>query len=158
MRNDGGRAPDRQAYQGLLKFWGCSFPQDGGNEKERTMIVEEQGIGSWTRVRLPSGPLTMNPCKYGIFPLFTRVFLCFGRNAIALKRGSFFMLYATRMQHENHTFFIFSKCRLILFVCRTVSRSMVFRYTDFMILSEAHPPRCRIYWSGTPIACITLAA
>ena len=57
MRNDDRRVPDCQAYQELLKFWGCSFPQDRGNVKERTMIVEEQGIGFWTRVQLPSGPL-----------------------------------------------------------------------------------------------------
>lgn len=40
----------------LLKSSGCSFPGDGGNAKERTTLVEVQGIGFWTRVRLPSSP------------------------------------------------------------------------------------------------------
>ena len=41
----------------LPKPEGCSFSSGGGNVKERTMIVEEQGIGFWTGVRFPSGPL-----------------------------------------------------------------------------------------------------
>ena len=41
----------------LPKPAGCSFSSGGGNVKERTMIVEEQGIGFWTGVRFPSGPL-----------------------------------------------------------------------------------------------------
>ena len=40
----------------LPKSKGCLFPFDGGNVKKQTMIVEGQGIGFWTRVRLPSGP------------------------------------------------------------------------------------------------------
>ena len=52
------------------------------------MIVEEQGIGSWTRVQLPSGPSMKNPCKYWIFPLFTRVFACFERNHTAIGKQS----------------------------------------------------------------------
>ena len=39
----------------------CQFSARGGNRgfgpsEKRTMIVEGQGIGFWTRVRLPSGP------------------------------------------------------------------------------------------------------
>ena len=41
----------------LPKSKGCLFPFDGGNVKKQTMIVEGQGIGFWTRVRLPSTPL-----------------------------------------------------------------------------------------------------
>ena len=41
----------------LLKSAGCLLPADGGNVKEQTMIVEEQGIGFRTGVRFPSGPL-----------------------------------------------------------------------------------------------------
>lgn len=41
----------------LPKSGGCQFPPDGGNVKELTMIVEGQGMGFWTRVRLPSTPL-----------------------------------------------------------------------------------------------------
>lgn len=41
----------------LLKSSGCLFSDDGGNVKEQTMIVEEQGIGFRTGVRLPSAPL-----------------------------------------------------------------------------------------------------
>ena len=41
----------------LLKPEGCLLSSGGGNEKEQTMIVEGQGIGFRTRVRLPSGPL-----------------------------------------------------------------------------------------------------
>ena len=44
----------------LPKSGGCQFPPDGGNVKELTMIVEGQGIGFWTGVRLPSAPLA---CK-----------------------------------------------------------------------------------------------
>ena len=43
----------------------------------------------------------------------------FWEKCYCTKKKPFFMLYATRMQHENHTFFIFSKCWLIFFVCRT---------------------------------------
>ena len=45
----------------LLKPEGCLFPSGGGNEKEPTMIVEGQGIGFRTRVRLPSGPSQKAP-------------------------------------------------------------------------------------------------
>ena len=41
----------------LLKSAGCLLPADGGNVKEQTMIVEEQGIGFRTGVRFPSAPL-----------------------------------------------------------------------------------------------------
>lgn len=41
----------------LLKSAGCLLPADGGNVKEQTMIVEEQGIDFRTGVRFPSGPL-----------------------------------------------------------------------------------------------------
>ena len=41
----------------LLNPQGCPFPCGRGNEKERTMIVEVHGIGFWTRVRFPPGPL-----------------------------------------------------------------------------------------------------
>ena len=40
----------------LLNVPGCLFPGTGGNVKEQTMIVEEQGIGFRTGVRFPSGP------------------------------------------------------------------------------------------------------
>ena len=40
----------------LLKSAGCQLPVGGGNSKELTMIVEVQGMGFWTRVRLPSAP------------------------------------------------------------------------------------------------------
>ena len=40
----------------LLKSAGCLLPADGGNVKEQTMIVEEQGIGFRTGVRFPSAP------------------------------------------------------------------------------------------------------
>ncbi len=41
----------------LLKPSGCLLSDGGGNVKEQTMIVEEQGIGFRTGVRFPSGPL-----------------------------------------------------------------------------------------------------
>ncbi len=40
----------------LLSASGCLFPGAGGNVKEQTMIVEEQGTGFRTGVRFPSGP------------------------------------------------------------------------------------------------------
>ena len=65
-----------------------------------------------------------------------------------------------KVPHEYHTIFrvISWKCPLIFLVCLTVSISIAFRYTDFIILSLDHPPRCRIYWSGTPMACMIDAA
>ena len=42
----------------LLKPSGCLFPGGGGNVKKLTTLVEGQGIGFRTRVRLPSGPST----------------------------------------------------------------------------------------------------
>ena len=53
----------------LLKPAGCSFSSGGGNVKERTMIVEEQGIGFWTGVRFPSGPLK-NSARRNALALF----------------------------------------------------------------------------------------
>ena len=41
----------------LLKPSGCLFSDGGGNVKELTTLVEGQGIGFRTRVRLPSSPL-----------------------------------------------------------------------------------------------------
>ena len=40
----------------LLKPSGCLFPGGGGNVKEKTTLVEGQGIGFRTGVRLPSSP------------------------------------------------------------------------------------------------------
>ena len=40
----------------LLNSPGCQFSGDRGNVKQLTMIVEEQGIGFWTRVQIPSTP------------------------------------------------------------------------------------------------------
>ena len=40
----------------LLNSQGCWFPCEGGNVKKSTMIVEVQGMGFWTRVRLPPNP------------------------------------------------------------------------------------------------------
>ena len=36
---------------------GCQFSRGRGNDKELTMIVEVHGMGFWTRVRFPPGPL-----------------------------------------------------------------------------------------------------
>lgn len=55
----------------LLNPQGCLFPCGRGNEKEQTMIVEVHGIGFWTRVRFPPGPLLKmmgNACFSGISP------------------------------------------------------------------------------------------
>ena len=41
----------------LLKPSGRLFPDGGGNVKQQTTLVEGQGTGFWTRVRLPSSPL-----------------------------------------------------------------------------------------------------
>ena len=41
----------------LLKPSECQSPDGGGNVNRLTMIVEEQGIGFWTRVQIPSAPL-----------------------------------------------------------------------------------------------------
>jgi len=41
----------------LLNSKDCELPLDGGNVYKFTMIVEEQGIVSWTRVQLPSSPV-----------------------------------------------------------------------------------------------------
>ena len=41
----------------LLKPSGCPFSDGGGNVKELTTLVEGQGIGFRTGVRLPSSPL-----------------------------------------------------------------------------------------------------
>ena len=40
----------------LLKPLGCPFSDGGGNVKELTTLVEGQGIGFRTGVRLPSSP------------------------------------------------------------------------------------------------------
>ena len=50
----------------LLKLRGCWFPLSGGNVKESTMIVEGQGMGFWTRVRLPSIPLKLMMRRQGL--------------------------------------------------------------------------------------------
>ena len=52
----------------------------------------------------------------------------------------------------------FSKCFRIFLFCLAVSISITFRYTLFITLSLAQPPLWRIYWSGTPIACMIDAA
>ena len=49
----------------LLNVPGCLFPGTGGNVKEQTMIVEEQGIGFRTGVRFPSAPLFKNRVNAG---------------------------------------------------------------------------------------------
>ena len=41
----------------LLNPQGCQFSCGRGNDKELTMIVEVHGMGFWTRVRFPPGPL-----------------------------------------------------------------------------------------------------
>ena len=49
----------------LLKQLRCSYRNCRGNVKLWTTLVEGQGIGFWTRVRLPSSPLRVNvgePC------------------------------------------------------------------------------------------------
>ena len=53
---------------------------------------------------------------------------------------------------------IFSKCFSIFLFCFVDSKSITFLYTVFMTLSLDHPPRCSIYWSGTPMACMMDAA
>ena len=53
---------------------------------------------------------------------------------------------------------IASKCLLIMPLCFSYSAPMVFLYMDFITESDDHPPRAMMYWSGTPIACIMLAA
>ena len=63
----------------LLKPAGCSFSSGGGNVKERTMIVEEQGIGFWTGVRFPSGPLKNTLENQGCFSFWgniKKIFCC----------------------------------------------------------------------------------
>ena len=55
----------------LLKQPECQFSGCRGNEKELTMIVEEQGIGFWTRVQLPSAPLEKS-CKYKAFSFWEK--------------------------------------------------------------------------------------
>ena len=49
----------------LLNVTGCQPPFTGGNVNRLTKLVEVQGMGLRTRVRLPSGPLDTvetNPC------------------------------------------------------------------------------------------------
>ena len=94
-----------------------------------------------------------------------KVFSCFETalpTPATVENMLFFIIYATRCNTKNMPFcymlFNFSKCLLIFLFCRTDSRSITFLYTVFMILSLAHPPRCNIYWSGTPMACIMDAA
>lgn len=41
----------------LLKPELCLYKSGRGNVKMQATLVEGQGIGFWTRVRLPSGPL-----------------------------------------------------------------------------------------------------
>ena len=53
----------------LLNVPGCLFPGTGGNVKEQTMIVEEQGIGFRTGVRLPSGPPGLVKVSTGVLKL-----------------------------------------------------------------------------------------
>ncbi len=53
----------------LLKSKGCCFPFGRGNVKEATMIVEGQGMGFWTRVRLPSIPLDCSEVLVELNPL-----------------------------------------------------------------------------------------
>ena len=69
------------AYGRMMKLpkpSGCSFSDGGGNVKERTMIVEEQGIGFRTGVRFPSAPLKQAPTflefsrKIGVFFVLLR--------------------------------------------------------------------------------------
>ena len=54
----------------LLKPSGCSFPGGGGNVKKLTTLVEGQGIGFRTRVRLPSSPLMemLESIDFSAFP------------------------------------------------------------------------------------------
>ena len=49
----------------LLKPSECLFPGGGGNVKQETMIVEEQGIDFRTGVRFPSAPLFKNRVNAG---------------------------------------------------------------------------------------------
>jgi len=67
VRNDAGQALSLQAYHEATEWIRVSAP---GFRRERagarpaanrqTMIVEGQGMGFWTRVRLPSSPLKRN--------------------------------------------------------------------------------------------------
>ena len=57
----------------LLNAPGCLFPDAGGNFKEQTMIVEEQGIGFRTGVRFPSGPLPNRKLLAEEFPIFYKI-------------------------------------------------------------------------------------
>ena len=50
----------------LLNPGGCWFSLGGGNVKQATMIVEGQGMGFWTRVRLPSIPLKIMIRRQGL--------------------------------------------------------------------------------------------
>ena len=101
------------------------------------------------------------PCIYAEYRVFTRFFTIFGWKIIQDLKG-IFQLFKCTMQHGYHTLlsrlFSSSKCWLIFRVCRAVSRSITLRYTVFMTLSELHPPRWRMYWSGTPMACMMEAA
>ena len=54
----------------LLNPQGCQFPCGRGNEKELTMIVEVHGIGFWTRVRFPPGPLSRGAAVIRCSPFF----------------------------------------------------------------------------------------
>lgn len=47
----------------LLKRSGCYSSDRRGNVKGMTTLVEGQGIGFWTRVRFPSGPLSEKSLK-----------------------------------------------------------------------------------------------
>ncbi len=61
----------------LLKPLGCLFPGGGGNVKEKTTLVEVQGIDFRTGVRLPSSPLKAeetNCCSTAKIAVFRNVF------------------------------------------------------------------------------------
>ncbi len=100
----------------LLKPSECLFSGGRGNDKEQTMIVEEQGIGFWTRVQIPSAPLWKNLVTMGKNRVVTRFFRVLKIKSDHHKYKNIRLNITqviTQVSHEYHTVFHRLKWSLI---------------------------------------------
>ena len=123
----------------LLKPQGCLFPGGRGNVKEQTTLVEGQGIGFWTRVRLPSGPLQRKCLKSWKIVDFPKVSGYFCAMNYKLKLCQIYVINVIFCHGFCHDKFLNNP--FIAFFCFSLSLSMVeWRYTAFITWGVDHPP------------------